>query len=381
MTAARPLFAHLDALTDAVGLFEHARGTVPRTEHAYCVDDVARGLIAVCRQDPRSDEAGPVTRWGDLSVARGGPSPRHRAGSPDPPVDLRRLSVTYARFLERSQDPDGCVVNRQGLDGARTGDPDVGDCWGRMVWALGTAAARGQDAELTRWARARFRFGAEQRSPWPRAMAFAGLGAAELLRVEPDHAAARRLLQDAAAVVDPRFGTGRPAGPDPLPDPEWPWPEPRLSYANAVLPDLLLAAGDALHDDRMLARGLELLGWLLDLQTRAGHLSLTPASGWAPGSPAGPAFDQQPIEAATLADACARAYELTGDERWSAAVATAAAWFFGRNDSSVSLYDPLSGGCCDGLEPHGRNENQGAESTLALITTVQHATRLQRAAG
>ena len=89
-----------------------------------------------------------------------------------------------------------------------------------------------------------------------------------------------------------------------------------------------------------------------------------------------PGFDQQPIEASTLADACARAFDLTGDPRWSDAVDLGAAWFFGRNDARTSLYDAVSGGCCDGLEAHGRNENQGAESTLALVTTLQHAARL-----
>jgi hypothetical protein len=197
-------------------------------------------------------------------------------------------------------------------------------------------------------------------------MAFAGLGAAEVMRIDPRHVHARALLRDAAAAIGP-FRPDRP----------WPWPEPRLTYANAVLPDVLLAAGDSLHDDRLVEDGLEMLGWLLDLQSQDGHLSLTPAAGWAAGEPR-PAFDQQPIEAATLADACARAFDLTGDARWSDAVELAAAWFFGRNDVGISMYDNESGGCCDGLEAAGRNENQGAESALALVTTLQHAGRLVR---
>jgi hypothetical protein len=195
-------------------------------------------------------------------------------------------------------------------------------------------------------------------------MAFAGLGAAEVMRLDPRHVGARSLLRDAAAAVGP-FRADRP----------WPWPEPRLSYANAVLPDVLMAAGDSLHDDRLVEEGLQMLGWLLDLQRADGHLSLTPAAGWVAGEPR-PGFDQQPIEAATLADACARAFDLTGDARWSDAVELAAAWFFGRNDVGISMYDNESGGCCDGLEPHDRNENQGAESTLALVTTLQHAGRI-----
>jgi hypothetical protein len=118
-------------------------------------------------------------------------------------------------------------------------------------------------------------------------------------------------------------------------------------------------------------RGLALLGWLLDEQTREGHLSLTPAGGHGRGW-TGPGFDQQPIEAAALADACARAFAVTGADRWQAGLASAVGWFLGANDSGVPLADQRTGGCCDGLEPLGRNENQGAESTLALISTLQH---------
>jgi hypothetical protein len=41
-------------------------------------------------------------------------------------------------------------------------------------------------------------------------------------------------------------------------------------------------------------------------------------------------------------------------------------WFLGRNDLSLPLYDPASGGCADGLHVDRINQNQGAESTLAF---------------
>jgi hypothetical protein len=85
----------------------------------------------------------------------------------------------------------------------------------------------------------------------------------------------------------------------------------------------------------------------------------------------GPGFAQQPIEAAALADACARAHAITGQDRWLVGIDRAAAWFLGSNDVGVALYDPGSGGGCDGLERDGRNENQGAASTLALVSTMQ----------
>jgi hypothetical protein len=37
------------------------------------------------------------------------------------------------------------------------------------------------------------------------------------------------------------------------------------------------------------------------------------------------------------------------------------------------MLDDRTGGGCDGLHVDGRNDNQGAESTLALIATLQAA--------
>ena len=126
--------------------------------------------------------------------------------------------------------------------------------------------------------------------------------------------------------------------------------------------------------------GLRLLAWLIDVQTRFGHLSLVPVGGRGPLD-RGPGYDQQPIEAAALADACARAYRLTGGKRWLDGISRAADWFLGANDTAKPLYDPVSGGGCDGLRRYGRNENQGAESTLALVSTLQQARALLPAEG
>jgi hypothetical protein len=47
-------------------------------------------------------------------------------------------------------------------------------------------------------------------------------------------------------------------------------------------------------------------------------------------------------------------------------------WFLGANDLGVTMWDPRTGGGFDGLCPDGPNANQGAESTLALLSTLQH---------
>ena len=49
-------------------------------------------------------------------------------------------------------------------------------------------------------------------------------------------------------------------------------------------------------------------------------------------------------------------------------------WFLGENDLGIPVYDFETAGCFDGLERHGLNKNQGAESTLAYL--IAHLTVL-----
>jgi hypothetical protein len=197
-------------------------------------------------------------------------------------------------------------------------------------------------------------------------MAFAALGAAAVADADPLDSASRALLCDAVELVGASASSPVRGG--------WLWPEPRLSYANAALPEALMAAGHSLARPALVEQGLALLGWLLERETVDGHLSVTPAGGAGPED-VGPRFDQQAIEVATMADACARAAVLTGETRWIDAVRMAAAWFEGDNDAGVVMWDPATGGGYDGLEARGANRNQGAESTLALVSTRQQARR------
>ena len=137
----------------------------------------------------------------------------------------------------------------------------------------------------------------------------------------------------------------------------------------------MIAAGVGLDRRDLRQHGLDLLGWLLEHESWDGHLSVTPAGGDGLGDHR-PAFDQQPIEIAALADACARALAVDGDSRWRDGIAAALAWFSGDNDSHVAMWDPETGGGFDGLMFDGVNLNQGAESTLALLSTQQQAARL-----
>lgn len=332
MKGVAPRFDHIAALTDRYGTFEHADHATRRREHGYCTDDVARLLVVTSRE-------------------------------PSPTSLVRQLARGALRFVVEAQQPSGTCRNRRASDGTWQDDAGVDDCWGRSLWGLGTAV------EHAGWwldgdPLPAFDRGAQQRSAWPRSMAFAALGAAAVANAHPGHRPALDLLADAADLLEPAAGdTATSTG--------WAWPEPRLSYANAALPDALVAAGTALDRPALVVTGLELLAWLLERETYEDHLSVTPVGGAGPDDPPGPRFDQQAIEVATMAEACARAAAVTGDAVWVDAVRRAAGWFDGDNDSDAVMWNRATGGGYDGLQSDGPNLNQGAESTLALISTRQ----------
>jgi hypothetical protein len=159
----------------------------------------------------------------------------------------------------------------------------------------------------------------------------------------------------------------------------WPWPEPVLTYENALPPRALIAAGRELRSASMVGTGLRVLDWLIDVQIApGGHLSPV-GNGWWPRGGEKARFDQQPIEAAALLLASEVAHEVTRERRYLVALERAYAWFLGDNDLRVPVADPARGACHDGLTPGGVNANQGAESTLMWLTAVEHVRRVRAA--
>jgi hypothetical protein len=142
-----------------------------------------------------------------------------------------------------------------------------------------------------------------------------------------------------------------------------------LTYANARIPEGMIAVATALGDPALGGDGLDLLDWLVETETGTAGFSFTPVGGRGSGDPK-PAFDQQPIEAWAMADACALAAAVTGDAVWEERRLRAVAWFLGENDRGAMLYDETTGGGFDGLTAEGPNLNRGAESTLAALAAL-----------
>jgi hypothetical protein len=51
-------------------------------------------------------------------------------------------------------------------------------------------------------------------------------------------------------------------------------------------------------------------------------------------------------------------------------------WLLGDNDARIPMLDERTGGCSDALGRTSRSRNQGAESTLAMISVLQQGRHL-----
>lgn len=320
---------HLETLTDDIGLFEHCLGSEPRREHGYCVDDVARALILVMRE-------------------------------PTATPNLQRMVDVYSSFLADAQMSDGRMINRRDSSGAWHGAPSTADHWGRALWAWGTVVRSSRDTALAAKAYENFRTSARRRSIYLRSMVFATLGASQVLEVLPGNEPALGIIRDTIAMLPRAEG------------PRWVWPETKLTYANGSIPEAMMVAGFHANDPHLVRQGRQALEWLWQLQCTGGRLSIISHRGWMPGD-ALPAFDQQPIEIAALIDACVTAYDLTSDPVWLQRIDVGRRWFDGHNDQGIAMHDPSTGAGFDALTLDGRNENRGAESTIAFLTVDQRA--------
>ena len=95
---------------------------------------------------------------------------------------------------------------------------------------------------------------------------------------------------------------------------DWPWLENSLNYANGKLPHALLISGQRMQRDEMIDMGLKALKWLLAIQTENKHFVPIGNNGWYKKGGLRARFDQQPVEANAMVEACVEAFNTTRDQ-------------------------------------------------------------------
>jgi hypothetical protein len=152
---------------------------------------------------------------------------------------------------------------------------------------------------------------------------------------------------------------------------DWPWPEDKVTYCNPVLPQALIRYGHAAGNTEMLEIGLTALTWLVKIQqSEKGWIMPIGNRGFYERGGEIAYFDQQPVEVYSLLSTCLDAYRVTRAATWYDTANQAFEWFLGRNALGLTVYDPETGGCRDGLHIDRLSENQGAESTLSFLQSL-----------
>jgi hypothetical protein len=81
---------------------------------------------------------------------------------------------------------------------------------------------------------------------------------------------------------------------------------------------------------------------------------------------------EQPIEIAYTILALQTFYKTYKTEGYLDKMKVAFNCFMGENHLHQIIYNPVTGGCYDGLEEHQVNLNQGAESTVCYLLALSH---------
>ncbi|MBN1304386.1 MAG: glycosyltransferase family 4 protein [Anaerolineales bacterium] len=329
---------HLHHLTDETGILQHAIFTIPNYGEGYTTDDNARALMV----------SGLLEELGNKEATD---------------LATRYLAFTWYAFNSETK------RFRNFMDYQRNWLEDRGsdDSHGRALWALGSILGHSNTPTLHNMAGRIFQQSllAILETTSPRAWAFALIGIHEYLGRFAGDRRVSQVQENLAERLLSLYKNNRVDG--------WNWFETRLTYCNAALSHAMLLCGQSIPNALMTEVGLESLNWLAELQhadTEGRHFVPIGSDGFYQQGGERARFDQQPVEAQAMVSACLEAYRVTGKANWHTEARHTFEWFLGRNDLHLSVYDPTTGGCRDGLHSDRLNENQGAESTLAFLQSL-----------
>jgi len=338
---------HLDRMTDSTGLIQHAIYSIPRRESGYTTDDNARAL-RLCTH-----------LWG-----------RH------PDEHMLNRVARYLGFLEFARCPAGGFHNFLSYQRSWLDAQGGGDCQGQAVCALAEVLGSGLPDDYRALARELVEEVlptlADLRSVRAQAYVILAWGQLWTAGVKETETLENVAWTAARRLVECYQRARRP---------DWQWFEARMTYANAVLPHALFVAARRWPREDFLEVAEASFAFLDSATTAENVFWPVGNSGWYHHGKDKASYDQQPVEAATMADAALAASSFRADEKYLAIFRRAHGWFHGLNSLRQPLVDVQSGACCDGLRPAGLNRNQGAESTLAYLWTEARNLEVQQAHG
>ncbi len=330
-----PSLRHLDRMTDSTGLIQHGIYSLPRRESGYTTDDHARALRLAARI------------W-ELQPNE---------------VNLSRV-ICYLSFLEHARSPVRGFHNFMGYQRDWLDSGGTDDCQGQVILALAEVLASELPIGIRALAMEMVEGAIASLSQLRSIRAQAYVIQAWMLLKQHEIVAPEKLgaIAKAAAIdISECYGRSRRL--------DWHWFESRMTYANAVLPHAMFDAAVLWPEKDFLSIAQESFAFLDSVCTSAGIFWPVGNHDWYSHGEDKSLYDQQPVEASTMAAAAVAAFECTKQTKYLTIFDRAYDWFLGKNSLDLPMVNLQDGGCFDGLMSDGVNRNQGAESTLALLWT------------
>ena len=324
-------FSHLKNLTDDTGIIQHAIFNIPNRKEGYCLDDNARALLLS------------VLAW----------KYNHNK------TELQLLQV-YLSFIHYMQADNGEFKNFMSYTKAVTEECGSEDSFGRTIMALGFLMNEAPSNMFSKTAMGIFSraYGHIDELVSMRGIANAVIGVCQFVKYNfPDDIKRNLVIK----LSDKMVNMYKENSSD-----NWHWFESVLTYDNAILPLALINAYEITGNESYLNIAFEAMEFLESKVFHDGILSPVGNNGWCKqGEKTYAKFDQQGIDVMAMVLYYQQAFRITQDENYLSRMYISYQWFLGKNDLGLSLYDPSTGGCADGLHSKEINLNQGAESTLA----------------
>lgn len=316
-------------MTDSTGILQFCNLSKPLFESGYTVDDNARALIVAIGMEQ---------------------------------IEREKLIRTYVKFLQDAQTADGSWQNLKVNDKYYT-VINSEDSIGRGV--LAASFAFGCDIiEAQKVAEKMLKKVLPKAVSLssPRAMSYVLLGMVNLI----DSLGKVNLMPQTKYLADRLirlYNISHSRG--------WHWFEDKLTYCNALLPHALFGFYTVSGDIKALTVAKNTLNFLTDSLFQQGYLNIVGNQGWWSKKSQIPPYDQQPVDAASVALACLQAFVTTGDREYITKAQIAYDWYWGNNINNLPLYNKETQGCHDALVPDGVNLNQGAEAVISFLMAHQ----------
>lgn len=330
------LWEHINASTDSNGLLQFSNISEPDYAFGYTLDDNARALVSLSLLYKNS---------GDEEV-------------------LSHL-LLYLNFIERCQLETGDFFNyvdQYNRIDPRNYDENLEDANGRAIWGLGTLISTYDIKTASFVAQAMRSLIKSLPSLYqirsPRALAFSIKGLCAAYQIDND-IRILRVIDFHAQILASLYKT--------VSTPHWKWFEDKLTYANAVLPEAMLLAAELFPNLGYHKIATNSMEFLCQKMISDGNLKVISNKGWYERGTIPNVYGEQPIDACYLIQTLDSFYRICGDEIYRERIVIAFEWFLGRNHLNQIMYNPLTGGCFDGLEQNNVNLNQGAESSVCYL--------------